>query len=318
MTLTSPAPIGYRIINATNRFLASGKFPAFCLFALVFYQLFVALMAFAPPVGSGIWAAFLEDFRMRCFRGDPASGWTDMSSVWIMVSEPFALEAIFILFWWTPLRELWKARRRSFASAGASAAILVVAIAISLLGLGRARPVKAPLAFPADRIRTALPMPLFTLRDQNNTEVSLETVKGRVVLVTAVYSTCTTACPMMLSNIRSLLNALTPEERAKLAILAISLNPEADTQPLREMISKSYHFESEFHFLNGEPAQVNALLTELSVTRARDEKTGELVHSSLFILLDREGRIAYRLSSSATEQSWYASAVRALLAEKGT
>lgn len=318
MTATTTTPIGYRITSAASSFLAGGKFAAFCLFALVFYQVFVAVMAFSPPVSSGLWADFIEDFRIRCFRGDPASGWMDMSSVWIMVSEPFALEAILLLFWWRPLRELWQSRRRAFVSTGSAAAILVMAIAISLLGLGRARPASAALAFPAERIRTALPMPAFALVDQNDVQITPQKLRGRVVLVTAVYASCTTACPMMLSNIRKALNELTPQDRAELSVVAISLNPEVDTQPVREMISKSYNFESEFHFLNGNPAAVNALLTDLGVSRTRDEKTGEIVHSSLFLLLDREGRIAYRLSSSATEQSWYASAVRALIAEKGT
>ena len=318
MTLTTPAPVACRITSAASRFLAGGKFAAFCLFALVFYQVFVAVMAFSPPVSSGLWADFIEDFRIRCFRGDPASGWMDMSSVWIMVSEPFALEAILLLFWWRPLRELWTSRRRAFLSTGSAAVILVAAIAISLLGLGRARPGNAAFAFPAERIRTALPMPSFALVDQNDVEITPEKLKGRVVLVTAVYASCTTACPMMLSNIRKALNELPAEDRAELVVVAISLNPEIDTRPVREMISRSYNFESKFHFLNGDPAQVNALLADLGVSRTRDEKTGEIVHSSLFMLLDRQGRIAYRLSASAAEQSWYASAVRGLVAEKGT
>ena len=36
----------------------------------------------------------------------------------------------------------------------------------------------------------------------------------------------------------------------------------------------------------------------------------------MFILLDREGRIAYRLSLSQRESSWLITAVRTLLAEK--
>jgi cytochrome oxidase Cu insertion factor (SCO1/SenC/PrrC family) len=58
------------------------------------------------------------------------------------------------------------------------------------------------------------------------------------------------------------------------------------------------------------------LLYQLNIARTRDEKTGELVHSALFILLDREGRIAYRLSLSQRERSWLTSAARVLLREK--
>jgi cytochrome oxidase Cu insertion factor (SCO1/SenC/PrrC family) len=64
------------------------------------------------------------------------------------------------------------------------------------------------------------------------------------------------------------------------------------------------------------PAEVNALLDKLNVARMRDEETGQIMHSNLFFLVDRQGRIAYSLSLSQTEQSWLSSALRVLLQEK--
>src|SRR5262245_55743489 len=87
MTLTPTAAHVVRLTNATSRFLSGGKFPAFALFALVFYQVFVGIMAFSPPA-TGVWGEFLEDFRMRCFRLDPRNGGMELGSVWIMLSEP--------------------------------------------------------------------------------------------------------------------------------------------------------------------------------------------------------------------------------------
>ena len=63
---------------------------------------------------------------------------------------------------------------------------------------------------------------------------------------------------------------------------------------------------------------MNALLDRLNVARTRDEKSGQIMHSNLFFLLDREGRIAYRLSLSQHEASWLISALRVLLAEKAS
>jgi protein SCO1 len=311
---TTPSP-ALRFTSATSRFLAGGKFPAFAIFALVFYQIFVAIMAFSPPT-TGVWGEFLEDFRMRCFRFDPSRGWMDMGSVWIMLSEPVALEVILVLFWWKPLRDLWTTSRCSYFTTAFAALALVGAIAVSLLGLGRAKAASVQVAFPADRLRSALPMPAFNLQNQDGEVLTPEMLKGRVVLVTAVYSTCTTACPMMLSRIRDMLNALTPEERQSISVVAISLNPETDTRELREAIARMYGMKSDFHFVNGGAKAVNSLLDELSVSRTFDKENGQIIHSSLFMLVDRKGRIAYRLSSSSTEQAWLASAVRTLIAEK--
>jgi protein SCO1 len=316
MTIASPASSpALRLTSATSRFLAGGKFPAFAIFALVFYQIFVGIMAFSPP-STGVWGEFLEDFRMRCFRFDPGRGWMDMGSVWIMLSEPVALEVILVLFWWKPLRELWTASRRSYLTTSIAALALVGAIAASLLGLGRAKGAPIQVAFPADRLRSALPMPAFNLQNQDGEALTPEMLKGRVVLVTAVYSTCTTACPMMLSRIRDTLNALTAEDRKSMSVVAISLNPETDTRELREAIARMYGMKSDFHFVNGGAKTVNSLLDDLGVSRTFDKESGQVIHSSLFMLVDRKGRIAYRLSSSSTEQAWLTSAIRTLIAEK--
>ena len=73
-------------------------------------------------------------------------------------------------------------------------------IAASLMGLGRAQARQTELPFPAGRLRTTLSMPAFTLNNQDDEPISLSALHGRVVLVTAVYSTCTTTCPMMLTT----------------------------------------------------------------------------------------------------------------------
>jgi cytochrome oxidase Cu insertion factor (SCO1/SenC/PrrC family) len=121
---------------------------------------------------------------------------------------------------------------------------------------------------------------------------------------------------MMLTKVRTVLDELTPAERGDLAVVAFSLNPESDTRELRAMTAKMYGMKSQFHFVNGVPSEMNALLDKLSVARTRDDKSGQIMHSNLFFLLDREGRIAYRLSLSQNESSWLISALRVLLAEK--
>jgi protein SCO1/2 len=302
-------------VRATS-FLSGGEFPAFALCALVFYQVFVAVMAFAPET-SGVWGQFIEDFRLRCFKFDSQGGWMKLGSVWVMLAEPVPLQLIFAWVWRAPLRELWQQQPRALLPLAGSALLLVGAIAFSLLGLGRAQARPAELPFPANRLRSALPMPPFTLVNQDGQAVSLSDFKGQVVLVTAVYSTCTTTCPMMLTKIRTVLDQLAPEERQQMAVVAFSLNPESDTRELRAMISQAYGMKApRFHFVSGVPAEVNALLDKLNVARTRDEATGQIMHSNLFFLLDRQGRIAYRLSLSQNEKSWLISALRVLLAEK--
>jgi len=304
-----------RFVAGATKFLTGGRFPAFAICALFFYQIFIAVMAFTPSAG-GAWGDFIEDFRIRCFNLDPRNGAMRMSSVWVMLSEPLPLQAIFFLLWRAPLRELWRTRRGALVRSAGWALLLVGAIGVSLMGLGRAQGTSGQLPFPADNLRSALPMPDFKLINQDGQTVALSDFKSRVALVTAVYSTCPTACPMMLTKIRQVVDELTPAERDDLAVVAFSLNPGVDTRELRAMTANIYGIKSQFHFVSGVPSEVNAVLDKLNVARSRDEKTGQIQHSNLFFLLDREGRIAYRLSQSQKESSWLLCALRVLLAEK--
>jgi protein SCO1 len=314
MSSASIAQIPRNFAARTSSFLSGGSFPAFAIMALFFYQIFVAVMAFSPPA-TGVWGEFLEDFRLRCFKFSDRG--MEMGSVWVMLSEPFPLQFIFFFIWFAPLKKLWRSRPRTILPLAGSALLLVGLIGVSLLGLGRAQAVKGELPFPADRLRSALPMPAFTLTDQDGETVSLSDLKGKVVLMTAVYSTCTKTCPMVLKKVRTVLDQLTPAELKELVVVAFSLSPTADTQEMRKAIARVYNMDAEgFHFVNGIPADVNALLDKLNVAREVNEESGEIMHSNLFFLLDREGQIAYRLSLSQNEQSWLTSALRVLLGEK--
>ena len=69
---------------------------------------------------------------------------------------------------------------------------------------------------------------------------------------------------MMLKGIRTVLDELTPAERAKLSVVAFSLSPETDTKELRTMITQAYHFDSaQFNFLNGQPEAARIILRDL-------------------------------------------------------
>jgi cytochrome oxidase Cu insertion factor (SCO1/SenC/PrrC family) len=63
------------------------------------------------------------------------------------------------------------------------------------------------------------------------------------------------------------------------------------------------------HVLSDDPEAVERALNAWRVPRARNEKTGEIVHPSVVYVIDREGRIAYVVSGGTAT---IAAAVRSL------
>lgn len=193
---------------------------------------------------------------------------------------------------------------------------VALAAASAVSGMGSGQVVITDVEFPAAAIRTAKTPPAFTLQDQHGETVTLEALRGKVVVLTAVYATCHAACPSIITQAKSAVNKLTPQQRADIAIVAITLDPEGDDQVRRAATAKAHNLEAPlFRYVNGEdPEAVLALVEELGWARAVAGDTGVIGHSNLFLLVDRAGKIAYTISAD-TENDWLEQGLRTLLAE---
>ncbi len=303
-----------RLIDRVTGFFEGTAFPVFALAGTGFYLIFLVAAVFWPS-GESVWGSFARDFREWCFDYDAATGAMEWNWVWMMLTQPLVLLAIVFYFWWRPLAGSWRAGYRFLAAPSAAGVAFAALIAGVLLVLAMEEEPET-LAFPAERIRTALPAPEFSLTNQEGEPVSLADYRGEVVLLTAIYSTCGTACPMLAVQAKRSIEALPEHLRDRITLMAVSLDPEGDTRQNRLEAARSYGLSApEFHFLNGEPDVVNGLLDRLQVTRFPNRQTGEIDHVNMYFLIDADGTIAYRLNLSDRHGEWLAEGLR-LLAEE--
>src|SRR5690554_13555 len=214
-----------------------------------------------------------------------------------MLLNPLLLAGVVYLIWNDALREaITDARGPLIRTAG------VGTLCAALLGGGLfvfapKKTVPPPLPFPGERIRSAIEPPQFSLIDQNGDMLRLEDLRGRVVLLTAIYTRCATACPMIMVEIRRAMAALPAHLRVEISIVAITLDPEYDTpEQLREAMKIHRLEEPLWRLVTGPSDEVNAVLDQLSISRSRTPESDTIGHSNLFALIDRNGKIAYRLT----------------------
>lgn len=303
-------------MKALARFFSEAAFPAFMMAVLAVWQAILAVLVFLPGT-AGRWGGLAADFRIRCFDYDPASGAMDWTAAWIMLSQPPVLALILGFVWWAPLAGAWRlSRPKLFLSSGAG--LLSALLAGGALYAGFAPPGPGgDEAFPGERIRTALPMPDFALLNQRGQEISGRYFRGRVVLLTAVYTTCGESCPTLLMRAKGTLEKLPGEMGDEVVLAAVSLDPENDTVEMASWMAESYGLEAPgFHFLTGDPVEVNRVLDRLEIARVRDEKSGRIDHANLFFLIDRRGKIAYRLGLSDRHEPWLVEGLLSLLREE--
>jgi protein SCO1 len=166
-------------------------------------------------------------------------------------------------------------------------AIFVTATLVLLAALGVtlfARPSGRDdsVAF-AGSLRPEIPPQDFRLRDQDGRAVSLRQFRGRVVVLTFMYTTCKDTCPLTATQIRG---ALDDVDHAVPA-LAVSVDPVNDT-PAR---AKTFLFrrglgDDRMRFLLGSRAELQPIWKAYGI---RPQGTA-FDHSAYVLPIDRHGR----------------------------
>jgi protein SCO1/2 len=131
-------------------------------------------------------------------------------------------------------------RPRSVRLALATAAALVLAIVLAIAailsptgGHGSSSQAQAISAGEESGFDGAalpsVPAPGFTLSDQSGRPISLSEYRGRVVIVTFLYSTCGDTCIVIAQQIRGALDELEEEHAREPVVLIVSADPGADS-----------------------------------------------------------------------------------------
>lgn len=136
---------------------------------------------------------------------------------------------------------------------------------------------------------SGIAVPGFTLSSQYGDRVSLGSYRGRVVVLTFLYSTCGDTCIVIGEQIRGALNELEEEHAREPAVLIVSADPAADSAANVRRFLARVSLTGRVEYLSGTLAQLR------SIWRAYDVKPAsvgahEFDEYAPVLLLDPAGR----------------------------
>lgn len=137
----------------------------------------------------------------------------------------------------------------------------------------------------------------FALQSATGT-VRLSDHAGAVVVVYFGYASCPDVCPTTLQTVQGALKRLPPEDRARIAVLFVSVDPERDSpQRLAEYVA---FFDPRMVGITGTEDQVRAVATDWGVNFAKVPQPGSALgyavdHSGLLFLVGADGQMAKAL-----------------------
>jgi protein SCO1/2 len=122
---------------------------------------------------------------------------------------------------------------------------------------------------------------------------------------------------VILTQAKDAIAELTPEQRDDVRLIAVTMDPEKDSPEVLATLAERHGMQAPlYNLVTGAPPEVERILDRMQIARERDPETGIISHVNLFLLIDREGRVAYHLGLGERQQRWLVSALRVLLKEE--
>ncbi len=171
---------------------------------------------------------------------------------------------------------------------------------------------------PPARLADIGPAPATVLIDSDEKPFDLANLKGKVVLVSFVYTTCNGACPL---TTQALVGVQKKLQSAKLwgtsvEFVSITLDPKRDApRVLRDYAALFGADPAAWHFLTGSPAKVSEVIAAWDMW-VKSDATGVLDHPSRIFLIDPRGRQREIYNLEFLKSDVVVGDVRALIDEK--
>jgi protein SCO1/2 len=169
------------------------------------------------------------------------------------------------------------------------AALLLCAVLCAGCG-GRAVAHEAAQTTPAGgtSVPAGTEAPDFALRDQDGRLIRLSALRGRIVILTFLYTRCTDVCPLIAERTNAAVRML-GHHATDVRVLAVSVDPANDTVGLTRAFVTAHRLLPEFHFLHG-PRTALAPVWQAYNVAVEDRSPDKIAHAAPVLLIDRSGR----------------------------
>ena len=153
-------------------------------------------------------------------------------------------------------------------------------------------------------------VPGFKFVNQNGELISNEFYLGKVYIVEFFFTTCTTICPIMNTNLLHIQNSFTAFPN--FGIASFSINPEYDTVNILSKYAKDNGIENpNWNLMTGEADEIYELANDgfNLYTAASSDFIDGFEHSGYFALVDKEGYIRCRQDEFGNPKIYYKGSV---------
>lgn len=127
-------------------------------------------------------------------------------------------------------------------------------------------------------------------QDSHNQPLNIADLAGKKQIVALIYTDCITACPIIVSDMKAIQDALTPEQQTQIGFVLVSLTPVRDTPKVMRHFAKKRELDEHWSLLSSQDEDVRTLAMALNI-QYMGLPDGEIAHANAITVLDEQGRM---------------------------
>lgn len=130
--------------------------------------------------------------------------------------------------------------------------------------------------------------------NQDNQEIKLMDLKGDILVMVMVYTSCQVACPRLVADMRAIEKGLPETIKNQVKFLFVSIDPETDTpKRLKEFAIENEMDNDQWVFLRGSIEDTREFAAVLAV-RYKKISPIDFSHSNIISVFDQHGELVYQ------------------------
>jgi protein SCO1 len=132
-------------------------------------------------------------------------------------------------------------------------------------------------------------VPDFKLSDPDGNTFRFTTRRGKLVLVTFIFTTCPDVCPLLTAKFAAIQHTLVEKKVKDFLLLSITTDPESDSgATLKDYAGRFKADLKTWSFLTGSRQELAKVWKAFGVNVTKTE-SGDVQHTSFTTLIDRQG-----------------------------
>jgi len=142
------------------------------------------------------------------------------------------------------------------------------------------------------------PNSIFNLQSEwekaDGTKIKLENLKGKVLVMVMIYTSCKTACPRLTLDMKEIETKVAHKDPKDLRYVLISIDPKSDTpEKMREFLKNNKLEDEQWLFIRSSEANTRELANVLAV-KYKQISPMDFSHSNIISVFSKDGLLIYQ------------------------